>query len=321
VRTLIRRKDGQRVHEPNRWSDRARRVQTRAVDTRAELERRLPVITATTQRLLSANVIDAGFRLAAQTFLTAMPLLFTAAAFAPEGAREQLLTTVRTVFGINESTAAELRQLLESEGGAIRQTVGVIGLVMALLSATSLSRALARICERAWALPKSPTRIAAWRWVIWIAVWVTSLFFQGPIRNGFGVGAWLGALAGGLTNFVLWSWTQHLLLAGRKTWAAVVPGGILAAVAATTLALTARLYMPYAIGRSLQAYGPLGAVFSLLTWLVVVCMTITVALTIGAVLAEHPPLDRFIHPSPAPVPAPSPAASTSTIEPSDHSGT
>ena len=276
------------------WSERAHRLQSRAVDTRTELERRLPVITAVTQRLLSANVIDAGFRLAAQTFLTAMPLLLTAAAFAPQSARDQLLSSVRTIFGINDATAQELRQLLEADGGTIRQTVGTIGAVMALLSATSLSRALARICERAWALPKAPTRIAVWRWVIWISVWVTSMFFQGTIRGGFGVGIWLGALVGVAVNFVIWAWTQHLLLAGRETWSAVVPGAVLASVATTTLALTAKLYMPYAISRSLQSYGPLGAVFSLMTWLVVVCMTLTVALTVGAVAAEHPPLNRFI---------------------------
>jgi len=281
-----------------RWSERAHHLQTRAVDTRAELERRLPVITAITQRLLSANVIDAGFRLAAQAFLTAMPLLLTAAAFAPQDARENLLSSVRKIFGIDEATSQELRQLLEANGGTVRQTVGTIGAVMALLSATSLSRALARICERAWGLTKAPTRIAVWRWVIWIAVWVAWMFFQGPARSGFGVGTWLGALVGAAANFVMWSWTQHLLLAGRKTWPAVVPGALLAAAATTILALTAKLYMPYAIGRSLQAYGPLGAVFSLMTWLVVVCMTITIVLTVGAVLAEHPPLNRFTHSGP-----------------------
>ena len=98
--------EAKRVNERSRrWSERARRLQTRAVETRAELERRLPVITAATQRLLSANAIDAGFRLAAQTFLTAMPLLLTAAAFAPEGAREHLLSSVRTIFGINDATS------------------------------------------------------------------------------------------------------------------------------------------------------------------------------------------------------------------------
>jgi len=286
------------IARSRRWSQRAHRLQTRAVATRAEMERRLPVITAITQRLLSANVIDAGFRLAAQTFLTAMPLLLTAAAFAPQDARENLLSSVRKIFGIDEATSQELRQLLEANGGTVRQTVGTIGAVMALLSATSLSRALARICERAWGLTKAPTRIAVWRWVIWIAVWVAWMFFQGPARSGFGVGTWLGALVGAAANFVMWSWTQHLLLAGRKTWPAVVPGALLAAAATTILALTAKLYMPYAIGRSLQAYGPLGAVFSLMTWLVVVCMTITIVLTVGAVLAEHPPLNRFTHSGP-----------------------
>lgn len=285
---------------PHRWSDRAQRLQTRAVETRADIERRLPVITAATQRLLSANVIDAGFRLAAQTFLTAMPLLLTAAAFAPQGARDQLLSTLRTIFGINDATAAQVRQVLESNGGTVRQTVGTIGAVMALLSATSLSRALARVCERAWALPKSPTRIAAWRWLIWIAVWAASMFFQGPVRDGFGVGTWLGALAGGLANLVLWSWTQHLFLAGRRSWPAVVPGAVLAAVATTVLSLTAAFYMPRAIGRSLDTYGPLGAVFALMTWLVVVCMAITIAITVGAVLAEHPPLNRLTHCETAP---------------------
>ncbi|MDQ0597129.1 uncharacterized BrkB/YihY/UPF0761 family membrane protein [Streptomyces canus] len=92
----------------------------------------------------------------------------------------------------------------------------------------------------------------------------------------------------------VWLWTQRLLLAARVPWLPLLPGAVLAAAATTELGLTARLYMPAALNRALGAYGSLGLVLVLLSWLIVLCAAVTFAVTIGAVLAESPPLDRYL---------------------------
>ncbi|MGW0596265.1 YhjD/YihY/BrkB family envelope integrity protein [Streptomyces sp. NPDC002776] len=270
------------------WTVRIQRLRDRA-------EERFPVLTEVTNRLLSANLLDAGTRLAAQAFLASVPLLFAVAAFTPTGVREQLGESLRAMFGLNGRAELELDQVL---GGSVdetaRETGGVVGLLVALVSATSFSRVMARVCERAWQLPRASTRIAAWRWVVWLLALVLFVLLQGPIRSGFGVGLWLGVPLLFLASTGVWLWTQRLLLAGRVDWLPLLPGAILTAASTTALALTARLYVPNALDRSLAEYGSLGLVLTLLSWLIVVCAAATFSVTIGAVLAEEPPLNRYV---------------------------
>lgn len=279
------------------WTSRVARLRSAA-------EQRFPVLTELTDRLLSANLLDAGTRLAAQAFLASVPLLFAVAAFAPRGVRDQLCESLLAMFGLTGDSAEQLRQVLTDPGGkSLRQTTGIIGLVIALLSATSFSRAMARVCERAWRLPRAGTRVAAWRWVVWLLSLVVVVILQGPVRDGFGAGLWLGTPLLFLVATGVWLWTQHLLLAARVPWARLLPGALLAAAATTALGLTARLYMPAALNRTLAEYGSLGLVLSLLSWLIVLCGAVTFAVTIGAVLAEEPPLDRLLRrPGTAPAP-------------------
>ncbi|GAA3507000.1 YhjD/YihY/BrkB family envelope integrity protein [Streptomyces showdoensis] len=262
---------------------------------RSAAERRFPVLSELTGRLVGGNLLDAATRLAAQAFLAAVPLLFALAAFAPLGVRDQLQDSLRAMFGLTGQGDTELRQVLEgSTAESLRETTGILGALVALVSATSFSRAMARVCERAWGLPKAGTRIAAWRWTVWLLALCLVVLFQAPLRDGFGAGAWLGMPLYFLVGVGVWLWTQHLLLAKRVAWLPLLPGSLLAAGATTALALTARLYMPGAVNRALEEYGSLGLVLTMLSWLIGVCAALTFAVTIGAVLAQEPPLDRYL---------------------------
>ncbi|MFI0806923.1 YhjD/YihY/BrkB family envelope integrity protein [Streptomyces echinatus] len=263
---------------------------------RAGAERRFPVLAELAARLLSANLLDAATRLAAQAFLACVPLLFAIAAFAPRGVRDQLSDSLRSLFGLTGPAEQQVQQVLTpSADGSLKDTTGIIGLAIVLISATSFSRAMSRVCERAWRLPKAGARIAAWRWVVWLLALVLIVLVQGPVREGFGVGLWLGTPLVFLVGVGVWLWTQHLLLAGRVGWLPLLPGALLTSAALTALSLTARLYMPGALNRSLAEYGSLGLVLVLLSWLIVVSAAITFAVTIGAVLAQEPSLRR--HPT------------------------
>ncbi|MGW0935952.1 YhjD/YihY/BrkB family envelope integrity protein [Streptomyces sp. NPDC002666] len=267
---------------------------SRVQGLRSGAESRFPVLSELTSRLVSGNLLDAGTRLAAQAFLASVPLLFALAAFAPQSVRDQLGESLRAMFGLSGPSDRELQQVLgrtATEG--LRETTGIVGALVALVSATSFSRAMARVCERAWLLPKAGTRIAAWRWAVWLLVLLIVVLLQAPFRNGFGVGLWLGAPVFFLVSTGVWLWTQHLLLANRVRWLPLLPGALLAAAATSALALTARLYMPGALNRALAEYGSLGLVLTLLSWLIVVCGALTFAFTIGAVLAQEPPLNRY----------------------------
>ncbi|MFF9838508.1 YhjD/YihY/BrkB family envelope integrity protein [Streptomyces sp. NPDC013740] len=267
---------------------------TRARSIRSAAERRFPVLSEVASRLVGGSLLDAATRLAAQAFLAAVPLLFALAAFAPHGVREQLQESLRAMFGLDGASDAQLQRVLDaSAADSLRETTGAVGALVALISATSFSRAMARVCERAWGLPKAGTRIAAWRWMVWLLALCLVVLFQAPIRDGFGLGLWLGVPTYFVVGVAVWLWTQHLLLANRVRWLPLLPGALLAAAATSALALTARLYMPAALNRALDEYGSLGLVLTMLSWLIGVCAALTFAVTIGAVLAQEPPLGRY----------------------------
>ena len=276
-----------------RWE----RVRAAALGRFDTLQQRFPVIGALLVRLTTVGLMDTATRLAAQLFLTTIPLLFALGAFAPDAMRGRLMSSLRTTFGLTGASAQQVQQVVQANNGAhtLQQTVGVVGVLMALLSATSCSRVLARVCADAWALKKAPSRPAAWRWLAWIVCLVGFLLLQGLLREGFGTGLWLGVPLTFLTSVLLWWWTQHLLLVRRVAWLPLLPGAVLSATATSALSLSARVYMPNALNRTLQEYGSLGLVLTGLSWLIVLSAAITFGITLGAVLAQHPPLQPLLN--------------------------
>lgn len=281
-----------RVLRASWWHERFGRMAVRAQALHARVESRHPVVTRLADRMVAVNIFDSATRLAAQCFLTAVPLLFVVAACTPKAVHDQLVASVSAVFGLTGASRDQLQQVFQPPTDELRQATGVIGGVLVLLTATAVSRALQRLCKRAWAIPRAGTKVAPWRWVVWMVVWVGALTLQGPLRDGFGAGAWLGIPLVVAVQIALWWWTQYLLLGGLIRWAPLLPGAVLAALAVTCLSLTARLYMPRALNRAIADYGPAGSVFVLLSWLIVVCVAVAVGLTVGAVLSGEPFLAR-----------------------------
>ncbi|WP_137991021.1 YhjD/YihY/BrkB family envelope integrity protein [Streptomyces vilmorinianum] len=284
--------DRRGVFRPSWWRAKAHNVTVTARRLRSTAETRFPVVSHLTNRMLSVNILDAATRLAAQCFLTAIPLLFVVGSFAPEGVKEQLVSSVRAVFGLTGAADDELKKLYTSHTESLEQVTGVVGTLMVVLSATAVSRAMQRLCMRAWEIPKGGAKVAPWRWLVWIAVWLVVLVVQGPLRDGFGAGLWLGIPVTVVCQTMLWWWSQHLLLGGRIGWLPLLPGAVLTGAAVTALSIGAQFYMPVALNRTLAEYGSLGPVFTLLSWLIVVCAAVAVAVTAGAVLAQETGLAR-----------------------------
>jgi membrane protein len=236
-------------------------------------------------RLSALNVVEGAVRLAAQAFLTALPLLMTVAAFAPDGVQDLLADSVRAVLGVRGDTLDEVRRTF-SATGTPRDAVGTVGVVVTLISATAFSRALQAVCERCWHLPRTPMRAAVWRWLLWLLVWLGVLLVQAPLRSGLGAGAVTGWVLSLLSSTLLWWWTQHLLLDGRIGWRNLLPGALLAGTGTVVLSWTAGLFVPTAMKRSLQEFGPLGPVFTFLSWLITVFLVAVSGLALGEYVAS-----------------------------------
>ncbi|MFJ7905464.1 ribonuclease BN [Kitasatospora sp. NPDC096204] len=246
-------------------------------------------------QLIHIHVLDTATRLAAQTFLTAIPVLFVLAAFMPRVVRNSVSDSLRTVLGLQGASLDEITGALNPSGAeSTTDTFGGVGILVTLLAATTCSRILQRLCERSWHLPHLAGRLAAWRWLAWLLMWLTALILQGQIRSGLGTGAAIGAVLYLITATLLWWWTQHLLLGGRIPWPPLLPGAVLTAAALTVLAWASRLYVPRSLNRSITQFGPLGLVFTLLSWLIVVFTAVTLCIGIGYVVASQGRLARLL---------------------------
>ncbi|MFH9860366.1 YhjD/YihY/BrkB family envelope integrity protein [Streptomyces sp. NPDC017202] len=236
--------------------------------------------------MLSAlNLVEGAVRLAAQAFLTALPLLMTVAAFAPDGVQDLLADSLSAVLGAPGDTLDEVRRTFQAPESATRDSVGAAGVVLTLVSATAFSRALQAVCERCWHLPRSPIRVAAWRWLLWLVVWLAVLLVQAPLRDGFGTGVVSGLVLSMTSATLMWWWSQHLLLSGRTGWLSLLPGAVLAAAGTVLLSRIAGLLMPTVMRRSLREFGPLGPVFTFLSWLIAVFLVAVAGLALGQWIA------------------------------------
>ncbi|MGI5355789.1 YhjD/YihY/BrkB family envelope integrity protein [Streptomyces sp. CA-252508] len=236
-------------------------------------------------RLSALNIVEGSVRLAAQAFLTALPLLMTVAAFAPGWMQDLLADSLRAVLGMRGDTLDEMRRVFDATGTP-RNTAGAVGVVVTLLSATAFSRALQAVCERCWHVPRAPVRAAIWRWLLWLVVWLAFLMLQAPLRGGFGGGPVTGLVLSLLSATLLWWWSQHLLLGGRIGWRSLLPGALLAGAGTVLLSRAARLLVPTAMERSLDEFGPLGPVFTFLSWLIAVFLVAVSGLAAGEYVAS-----------------------------------
>ncbi|WP_370374103.1 YhjD/YihY/BrkB family envelope integrity protein [Catenulispora sp. GP43] len=262
--------------------------------------RAIPFVGRLVVQLVHVNVLDTATRLAAQTFLTGIPVLFVLAAFAPATVRDNLVDSLRSILGLGSRSLAEVTDTLHGGHEPDGEAIGGIGVVITLLSATACSRVLQRLCERSWHMPPAAARLAAWRWVAWLVVWLAVLVFQGKVRAGFGVGQGLGLPMALVTACLMWWWTQYLLLAGRLPWRPLLPGAVLTGAAMTALAGAAKIYVPNSLDRSISQFGPLGLVFTVFSWLIVLFTAATVCVATGFVIAHEPTMARLLKTPPAP---------------------
>ncbi|MFZ3495275.1 YhjD/YihY/BrkB family envelope integrity protein [Streptomyces sp. 5.8] len=252
------------------------------------MRKHTPLLGRLLEQLATVRVLDCATRLAAQAFLGAVPAVFVIAALAPEWLQEQLVTSIRTTLGLQDAALDQVRSVYSAVDTTAVASTGGVGILVTLLSATACSRALQKTCERAWHLPKAKARVAAWRWLAWLVVWLVALLFQGLVQTAFGTGRITGFTLAVATGTLLWWWTQYLLLGSRIPWLPLLPGALLAGFGEQLLTVASRVYMPHAVDRSLQEFGSLGSVFVLLSWLIAFFIVITLAITVGYVVAHEP---------------------------------
>ncbi|WP_411102949.1 YhjD/YihY/BrkB family envelope integrity protein [Streptomyces sp. cmx-4-9] len=259
------------------------------------MRRHTPLLSRVLGQFAEVRVLDCATRLAAQAFLGALPAVFVIGALAPDWLQDQLVSSLRRTLGLQDAALDQVRDVYAGTDPTALAGTGAVGVVVTLVSATACSRALQTTCERSWHLPKAGARLTAWRWAAWLGMWLAALVFQGALQTAFGTSRVVGFVLAAVSGVLLWWWTQHLLLGGRVPWLPLLPGAVLAGFGAELLVLGSKVYMPGAVERSMQEFGPLGSVFVLLSWLIALFFVIAAAIAVGQVLAHEPWAVRRLH--------------------------
>ena len=247
-------------------------------------------------RLIEVRFLDRTVILAAQAFSAVLPLIIVVSTISPHPGGDSPATVLARKLGLADDDVSSL-QVTVAPPTSARASIGVLGVVLALLTATSFARALQRSYQLAWRLPPAGLR-SAWRplaLVVGLALYIELLFLFGRLVKGIPASTLLEDLVTFAGAWGLWTGAGWILLAGRVRPRLLAAGGLLTAVGFAVLRRLSAFYLPTLVATNQQQYGLLGVAFTLFSWLSASAFIIVVATVVGAVLAEDPGrLGRFI---------------------------
>jgi len=253
----------------------------------ARAERFLKPFETLLERMVSVGLVSSGVILAAQTFLALTPLLMAVTALLPAEAAAGVQETLRERFGVSGTSDAAVSQLVNNRDD-LRGGLTVVGAIVVLASATSFARALQRVYELAWGLPRLGLRgrIRGLMWLFGVVVYVALLGTAVRLAGGGATGTALRGVLVTTGGVLLWWWTPYVLLDRRVRPRALLPGGLLTAGALLAVGLVGSVYVPRSVRSNERQFGTIGVVFAIESWLVVVGCVLVGAAVVAAVAAQ-----------------------------------
>jgi membrane protein len=228
------------------------------------------------------ELFDRSMTIAAQFFTSVFPTLIMLATWVGGGSNE-----LADALGVPDQTQSVLEDALESNSGSA--TFGVVGTLIVLASATSLSRALTRAFTAIWGLPRPKTQLAyAWRWVAVVLALALALITARaltrylrdvPPPTVWGLAA---ALAADVAIGVFIPW---ILLTGEVPPRRLLPGAVIFGLVMLLVRPASMVWLPHALEASADRYGSIGVAFSYLAWLYVVAFCFLASSVLGQVVA------------------------------------
>lgn len=204
----------------------------------------------------------------AQGLVTLMPLLLVVAAIDPFRDRG-FDDWVADGMNLSPGYATPL-ELIFAGQHQVAHTSSALSLALLALFGISFASEIQTVYERVWHLPP-PTWRQVWRRATWLAVLTVYLAAETEtgvwLRHGFVQSAERVALLGA-TGLVFFLWGQHVLLGGRVAWRALLPGAVATVAGLGGLRLFSWLVFGPMIVSNAEAYGGVGIVIVVESWLI-----------------------------------------------------
>jgi membrane protein len=240
------------------------------------------------ERFVAVAFIQSAVVLAAQAFMALFPLVICVIAFAPSTVGQTISNEARNKIGLSGATGTDVQNLVASRD-ALRNSLSIIGVLVVFVSATSFTRALQRVYQNAWELPKAGIRASIFglEWLVGLAAYLALLAGGIELTSGHHAGlSVLRVIILVAFSFFLWWLTPFVLLCGRVRLRALLVTGALSAVALLIAGAVSAQIMPRIIGSNERKYGTIGVVFAVESWLVVIASVIVTAGILGAFGAQ-----------------------------------
>ena len=188
-------------------------------------------------------------------------------------------------LGLSSRGAHIIARLFRSS--TFRFNVGVlISLLLAIAGTIAVARSVQLLYERAFETTPAKGKDSILRCAVWVLAFSGLLIgdaaISGPLRHD-PLGAGLLPLVDLAAYGLFFWWTIHFLLGGKRSWSDTAPAAIATALFWIGLGLFSALYFSSSLVSDSHLYGPIGVVFTLVTWFIAIGAVITLGAVAGVV--------------------------------------
>lgn len=282
---------------------RARAVVSRVIELVQRVLATVPLVRSIIRGLVRIELIDRSMAIAAQAMLALVPMLVVLAAFLPSEFTSLAIDRFRELTGMGGTGQKVVESSVDAD--QVRAQTGAIGLLITLFSATSFARAVQRMYEKIWDQPHIGGMLGIRRSSVWLIGWLLTL--QTLSALGFVLekvtdAGILRIVLQGVGASLMWWWTSRVLLFGRVPWKTLLVGAVLTGFSLLIYSWGSNLVMPAYVASSAAAFGTLGLILAVTTWLVGFAGLLVVASVVGRAVVEDADVRRLSHAIAARVP-------------------
>jgi membrane protein len=232
------------------------------------------------------QVFDRAMTVGAQMFTSVFPIIIMGASLFGGSQVSQSIYGA----GLPPDVESVLNEAVSPSSGS--GAFGLVGILVVLISATSLSRALTRAYDTIWR--HGATRLppqGAWRWLAAVMVLAVALVLSHKlvslVRRVPPPGVWelvaLVVISTAIACYLPW-----MLMAGRVSARLLLPGALLfGAILGATRPIAER-YLTTSIAVSADRFGAIGIAFTSLTYLYCISWVLLATAVLGRVIVIDP---------------------------------
>jgi membrane protein len=253
------------------------------------------------------EVVDRSLAIGAQGLLALLPMLVVITSLVPDDIGSTIGERFSDSMGLTGDSATVVNDTLNQD---VSSTVGWIGAIVTLITASSFARAMQRMHARVHGLSTADASgwiVASMVWLAGFLAMLAGLTAVAWVRDDTGIAPtwWWWGISLGL-QVLFWWWSAHVLLLGLRPYRTLLPGAVLAMIGTVALASASDIFMPPYTSHYLDSFGAFGLVLAIATWLIAFAGALVLAAGIGRLLTtiDYPPFSWFRYDAPAAAPPP-----------------